>query len=255
MAPGAGRMAGWLARVMGAGQPASAAAQLPPPQSDAPLFAIGDVHGRADLLVRLLDRAPEGAQILCLGDYVDRGEESAAVLRLLSARPDILCLKGNHEAMMLSFLDAPRQAGPAWLRSGGLQTLASFGIGGLTELSRGEALDTAAERLQAAMGAELLAWLQDLPLMHRSGNVAFVHAAVDPAMPLNIQAEQTLLWGHPDFVTTPRSDGIWVAHGHVIVDAPVMEQGHIAVDTGAYATGRLTALVLDPAAPPRFETT
>jgi serine/threonine protein phosphatase 1 len=85
-----------------------------------------------------------------------------------------------------------------------------------------------------------------LPLMHETGNVTVVHAGADPAKPLDQQAHRTLTWGHPDFRTTPRRDGQWVLHGHTIVDAPSADQGRIAVDTGAYATGRLTVARVIP---------
>ncbi|MEQ3748532.1 MAG: metallophosphoesterase family protein [Celeribacter sp.] len=228
---------------------------------------MGDIHGRADLLDRLLEKlhqqAPPDARLICVGDYVDRGEESARTLRDLHAltqqHPDhVICLMGNHEEMLLNFLDAPAQAGPSWLRHGGLQTLASFGLPAPAPGSSGATPDTAAwedlrDRLRAALGPDLETWLRALPLRWSSGNVTVVHAGADPALPLEAQPAQALLWGHRDFTTTPRSDGHWVLHGHTITDAPQVQAGRIAIDTGAYATGRLTAALLEPGSPePRF---
>ena len=205
-----------------------------------PFTAIGDIHGRADLLSRFLDSAPDH-QIVCVGDYVDRGDQSAEVLQILAARRDIVCLSGNHEEMMLGFIADPVVNGRRWLRNGGLQTLASYGIGAVTENSRDATMKAAAERLRAAMGEPLIDWLRTLPTYWQTGNVAVVHAGADPAVPITDQTIRTLHWGHEEFQKKRRSDDTWVIHGHTIVDAAVIEDGRIAIDTGAYATGRLTA--------------
>jgi serine/threonine protein phosphatase 1 len=212
-----------------------------------PLAVIGDVHGRDDLLGRLLAalkaKAPEHRVVL-VGDLIDRGEESAAVLRRVASRPDLVVVRGNHESMCLDFLDDPERHGPRWLANGGLQTLASFGVGGLTERSGGKALWDARDRLAAAMGVELIAWLRALPMVWQSGNVVVTHAGADPRRPIGDQEEEALLWGHPLFEKTPRGDGLWVVHGHIIRPGPLLEPGRIGVDTGAYATGRLTAVLI-----------
>lgn len=204
-----------------------------------PFVAIGDIHGRCDLLEKALRTSPPQPTI-CVGDYVDRGDHSADVLRLLHERPDIICLMGNHEEMMLNFIDNPKRHGPRWLRYGGLQTLASFGVAGLSDTSSGPILDETAEALKIAMGEPLIAWVRNLPTRWQSGNVAVVHAGADPSVAIEDQARSTLLWGHPEFHKTRRTDDTWVVHGHTIVDAPSSENGIISIDTGAYATGRLT---------------
>ncbi|WP_370160894.1 metallophosphoesterase [Limimaricola soesokkakensis] len=212
-----------------------------------PLAVIGDVHGRADLLTLMLKQLEQDApdhQIVLVGDYLDRGEDSRAVLEKLYARSDLICLKGNHEAMCLEFMKDPERHGPRWLRNGGLQTLASFGVGGLGQGNDPARLVAARDALAAALGAETLAWLQDLPLSWRSGNVAVVHAGADPELPLSLQQEQALLWGHPDFERVSRQDGVWLVHGHTIVDQVKRQKGRIAVDTGAYASGRLSAALI-----------
>jgi len=214
-------------------------------QPDAPFVAIGDVHGcsqQLSALFQLIDAKYPDVPIVCVGDYVDRGEESAQVLRSLMVQMQnraerLHCLLGNHEKMLLSFLDDPEKHGGRWLRYGGLQTLASFGVGHARQTAMVQTRDALAD----AMGTEMIAWLHGRPLTWVSGNVAVVHAAAEPAVPITHQAEHALLWGHPDFETIPRSDGIWVVHGHTIVDQPQVVSGRISIDTGAYATGRLTA--------------
>ena len=214
---------------------------------------IGDLHGCDRLLDKMLARLPDPDQmpLVFVGDYIDRGENSKAVLERLfdlSRRHpgQVICLKGNHEDMALKFLDDPEERGPRWLRHGGLQTLASYGIGGITENSGGMELFEAASDLRQAMGAELVDWLGDLPLIWQSGNIAVTHAGADPALPLDRQDPRSLMWGHRDFARLPREDGQWVAHGHVILPKPLAVAGRIALDTGAYATGRLSAMIARP---------
>lgn len=220
-------------------------APFPPVEPSSPFYVIGDVHGRADLLGQLLERLELGVPVICVGDYIDRGEHSARVLRLLRGRRDIRCLMGNHEQMLLRFLDEPERRGRHWLRNGGLQTLASFGIAGLSDSARGADLRAARNALRKAMGDDLIDWIAHLPTIYRDGNVAVVHAGADPEHPIDDQAEEALLWGHPRCGRTPRRDGIWIAHGHTIVDRPRASEGIISVDTGAYATGRLTAALVE----------
>ncbi|WP_323764789.1 metallophosphoesterase family protein [Marinovum sp.] len=209
-------------------------------------YAVGDIHGRLDLLDRVLADLPDDLPVVCVGDYIDRGEDGAGVLRRLQARPDIIALRGNHEDMLLGFLDAPQEKGARWIRNGGLQTLASFGVTGITQTTNGIDLKIAADALRRAMGPALIDWMRMLPLMHQSGNVTVVHAGADPALPLDQQDHRTLTWGHRDFLTTPRRDGHWVVHGHTIVDQASATEGRIAIDTGAYATGRLTVARVTP---------
>lgn len=219
---------------------------FPPLAPAKPFYAIGDIHGRADLLKRALEHLSPADQIICVGDYIDRGENSAEVLRLLHDRRDIQCLKGNHEEMLLKFLEDPTGQGSRWLRYGGLQTLASFGVSGVTETTASSRLLEVRDALIAAMGPELINWIQALPLRFCSGNVAVVHAAANPETALQDQQQHHLLWGHPEFHKTPRRDGIWIVHGHTIVDSATARNGRIAIDTGAYATGKLTIAQIGP---------
>lgn len=214
--------------------------EYPKISAEVPFYLFGDVHGQYALLSRTLDRLVPDHPTVFVGDYIDRGENSADVIRLLMDRPNTHCIKGNHEDMLLAFLENPVANGSRWLRYGGLQTLASYGIAGVTETSRGRDLEAAGNALRAAMGAEQIFWLRTLPLIYRNGNVGVVHAGADPGTRLEDQKAEHLLWGHRDFGRLPRKDGLWIAHGHTIVDEPRAADGIVSVDTGAYATGRLT---------------
>ncbi len=206
-----------------------------------PLAVIGDVHGCADLLDTLLDvlkhEAP-WARPVFVGDLIDRGPDSRRVLERLRLLPAAVVLLGNHEEMMLDFLDAPLERGALWLRHGGIETLASFGIAAA-------APDIATrDALRRALGAEREAWLRHLPRWWLSGNVAVVHAGADPRTPIAHQNPRHLVWGHPGFGKVARRDGIWVLHGHVVQSRPNAAGGIISVDTGAWRSGRLSAAVV-----------
>lgn len=221
------------------------------PAPDRPLYVVGDIHGCADLLDEILEKIKadvRGRQhdLVFVGDYIDRGEASNKVLARLHAiagRNHVTCLMGNHERMLLDFLDNPVRNGRRWFRNGGLQTLASFGIGSVTESSKDHTLTTARDELMKNLGGSQQ-WLATLPLSYQSGNIFVAHAAAHPAMPIGNQPDKILLWGHPDFFSQVRRDSTWIVHGHTVVENPCVDAGRIGVDTGAYATGRLTAAVI-----------
>ncbi|SMY06277.1 metallophosphoesterase family protein [Flavimaricola marinus] len=210
-----------------------------------PFYAVGDVHGRSDLLTKLLSQFDPDTRVVMVGDYIDRGDESRAVLDLLTNRPGTVCLRGNHEQMLIDFLSKPAAAGARFLRNGGLQTLASYGIGGVLPTSADDLLAEKAAQLHEAMGAETVDWLRELPYQFQSGNVVVVHAGADPNVPMDLQAPRHLMWGHKDFPAKDRQDGLWIVHGHTIVPQVDIEPGRIAIDTGAYATGRLSAVLVN----------
>ncbi|WP_420326845.1 metallophosphoesterase [Mameliella sp.] len=225
-----------------------------PLRPETPFFAVGDVHGCDRLLDRLLNRLdkmrhPE-ALLVMVGDYVDRGEETSRVLRrirvLSEGAGDLMhCIMGNHEKMLLDTLDDPVANGPRWLRHGGLQTLASYRVPPvLGQRPEAEWLEMR-DRLAEALGDSTIDWLRGLPLTWQTGNVVVVHAGADPALPIADQERGNFLWGHPDFRRTPRVDGLWVVHGHTITEAPKVDQGRIPTDTGAYATGVLSAALVE----------
>jgi len=228
-----------------------------PLSPEAPFYAIGDVHGCDDLLQNLLQKIDsdrringrENAPLVLLGDFVDRGKNSAAVLANIKsqqeARPDkVICLMGNHEKMMLDFLDDPAERGPRWLRYGGVQTLASYGISGVNENSDLDDILEACDALEAALPESMENWIRGLPLIWQSGNICCVHAGMSPTHNPDKQEAHTLLWGHRDFLAVPRNDDVWVIHGHTVVSQATAESGRIAIDTGAYKSGALTAAII-----------
>lgn len=231
---------------------------VPRPAPGDRLYVVGDVHGRADLLEVMLRRiAADFAfritdsrrpKVIVLGDIIDRGDNSREAVEQLktSVGPgplgELIVLKGNHEAALLRFVEAPER-GSSWLRFGGMQTLASYGV----SIPPGT-LDTAAyrdlaARLRRAMG-DHLPFLQSLPLTWRSGDVLCVHAGIDPENPAALD-EDIVLWGNARFPETGPVAGLRVVHGHYDAAEPVITDGRICVDTGAYYTGRLTAVRLD----------
>jgi serine/threonine protein phosphatase 1 len=237
--------------------PKADAFEFTQPQPDTDLYVVGDVHGRNDLVMSLAERllskvedANREWRIVFVGDYIDRGEESSQVLSVLqmlvSAQPErIICLKGNHEQMMLNFLEDPLRHGAKWLNFGGLQTLASFGLrGNITADASGEQMQALAQDFRRLLPAGLVDWMKSLPLVFQSGNVCVVHAGANPALPIPEQTEATLLWGHPNFAKLPRTDSLWIVHGHTIVRKASVKSGRIAVDTGAVFSGKLTAAAI-----------
>lgn len=225
-----------------------------PIRPDTPFYAVGDLHGcdsLFDRLLRSLDAmAHPHAVLVTVGDYVDRGEQTAQLLQrmrfLQEAAGEVMhCIMGNHEVMLLDVLDDPATNGPRWLRHGGLQTLASYRVppvlGDRPERDWIEMRD----RLAEEMGEDTIAWLRGLPPFWKTGNVVVTHAGADPAMPIEAQPVSNLLWGHPNFLKQPRTDGLWVVHGHTITQQPVAAQGRVSTDTGAYATGILTAALVE----------
>ncbi len=249
-------MTPWLSRLMGSKPRGKRASTPPDPRPHllplTPEFAfvaIGDVHGQDALLAALLDRlATEtpGLPQLFLGDVIDRGPASAQVLRRLFAqRAEVLCLRGNHETMMLDFLADPVRRGPAWLTHGGAQTLTSFGIASPDPRSRPALMTAAAAALSDALGPDMLGWLRDWPTWWGTNNVVCAHAGFDPSRHPTQQPDRAMIWGDPAFLTTERIDDLWIVHGHWITPDPRPGQSRIPVDTGAYATGLLTAAVIE----------
>lgn len=221
------------------------------------VYAVGDIHGRADLLDTLHGLIVEDAArrdadrrvVVYVGDYVDRGLQSRQTIDLLLDRPlagfEAVHLLGNHERFLLDFI-VDAGAGAGWFRNGGIETLVSYGI----RPDRG--LATERERLEAAQDALLarlpdrhLRFLHDLKLHHAEGDYLFVHAGLRPGLPLARQTEEDLIWIREEFLNSGADHGKVVVHGHSIVPAPEIRYNRIGIDTGAFASGRLTALVLE----------
>jgi serine/threonine protein phosphatase 1 len=211
-----------------------------------PVSIVGDVHGCLKLLKNLYEKLNTADHIVFVGDYVDRGEDTAGVLTWLKERQiedpaRVTCLMGNHEVMMLEFLDDPARRGAHWLSYGGLQTLASFGVPSIREIMQPEELIAIRNLLKEVMPGGLETWLRSMPTHWNSGNLWVVHAGADPIIPMSAQSEKTFLWGSGAFLREARTDGCWVAHGHTVVDTPEQRASRISTDTGAYYSGRLTA--------------
>ena len=222
-------------------------------------FAIGDIHGRADLLAqmfdllegRLADERRDGRApiVIFLGDYVDRGPNSAGVLDLLTGdRPhgyERRYLRGNHEQSMLAFMEAPND-NRSWLHHGGAETLASYGVAPPSPRhATHEECTEAAAALRARLPTEHLIFLEKLERYVELGDYAFVHAGVDLARPLDAQQDHDLYWSRERFLNGKRRFSHRVVHGHTPTDQPFADDRRVGVDTGAYATGVLTAVRLE----------
>jgi serine/threonine protein phosphatase 1 len=204
-------------------------------------YAIPDLHGRLDLLDRAIDAVVRHAQgmastIITLGDYVDRGPQSRQVVeRLMNWRPDgvrVVNLKGNHEAMMLAVCANLAEL-DWWIKNGGGETLASYGQSPTHPDLR-------------AIPADHLNWIANLPLLHADRHRIFVHAAVDPATPLNQQNEETLLWKRYPGGTDVGHGLRHVVHGHhANVQAPIVGKHKTNLDGLAWKTGRLVVGVFE----------
>lgn len=233
---------------------ASRPAEGPP---GAAIYAIGDIHGRLDLLEELLRQIADDAarhaadaerRLIFLGDYVDRGAASRAVIDRLLGDPlpgfKTVYLMGNHEEAMLDFaLD--RSDGLDWLSFGGLETLLSYDVPVKrlpnTPAATAELRDLLAERMPPAH----LDFLRRCKLSHEAGDYVFVHAGVRPGVPMNQQIPADLLWIREEFLRSRAPlPGKVVVHGHTICDLPQDLGARINIDTGAFASGRLTCLVL-----------
>jgi serine/threonine protein phosphatase 1 len=215
------------------------------------LVAVGDIHGRLDLLERLWGQIEGAARVsaarerslVFLGDYVDRGLQSRQLVdRLLQGFPgfETIFLKGNHDETLLQFLDDPR-LGEVWRNFGGIETLRSYGI---QHKPGGDWAQTRAD-FAARLPAEHLKFFQALHLHYACGDFLFVHAGVRPGLALEHQSEHDLLWIRDEFLNSTMSFGRIVVHGHTPERQPVLRPNRIGIDTGAYMTGVLTALVLE----------
>jgi serine/threonine protein phosphatase 1 len=227
----------------------------PPPSTGGRLiYAIGDVHGRLDLMDVLLNKIAadsaaaspaERPVVVFLGDYVDRGPGSRGVIETvmrLKATPEIelRALKGNHEQAMLAFLDDP-EYGPAWLQNGGAATLASYGVGAPQTRIQPEEWQQAREKFAEAIPPDHLQFLRDLELRAEYGDYVFVHAGLRPGVPIERQTEQDMLWIRYEFLQEKRPFEKVVVHGHTPEPEPFFGEVRLGLDTGAYATGVLTA--------------
>jgi len=226
---------------------------------DARVYAIGDIHGRADLLAGMMRRidadrntAPpvRDTILVFVGDYVDRGPDSAGVIdQLLALQRDTTIrthlLKGNHEAMLNDFL-ADDAAFLQWAANGGLATLESYGID--VAAMSGDDPEQLRQATLAAVPDAHLSLLRNLEVTVTIGDYLFVHAGVRPGLPLERQSEHDLIWIREPFLGYDGDLGNFVVHGHTPVPEPEIRANRIDIDTLAWRSGKLTALVLEGAA-------
>lgn len=214
------------------------------------LYAIGDIHGRLDLFADLVARirhdsdarAPRITRLILLGDLVDRGEDSAALVRQLRSFPrdELIILKGNHEQVMTDALDGNLELLQQWLFFGGDATLRSWGVA--DDVITGSLSDLWREG-RRRVTPDTLRWMRRLPLSYRSGDFFFVHAGVRPGVPLAAQQPTDLMWITDEFLDSEADHHAVIVHGHsVMEDGPVLLPNRISIDTGAYRTGKLTAV-------------
>lgn len=214
------------------------------------LAAIGDVHGHGDLLAAMHDAlaetfrelAPARSHLVHLGDLIDRGRANLRAVDLARRGLDgveTLTLLGNHEDRFVTVLAEGDESGlAAWLDFGGGDVLAEIGVSPEPDWAR---------RVARAFGGERLDFLSGLPTMHRIGDLVFVHAGIDPARALDEQDRDTLIWIRDPWLGSegPYPDNVAVIHGHTPRGTVDLDHPHrINLDTGVYASGRLSALVI-----------
>lgn len=217
------------------------------------IYAIGDVHGRADLLEQAFEKIEKDRSLrsfdtcyeVYLGDYVDRGPASKGALDLLIARtknPGVVALRGNHEDVMLGTLEHP-DALEKWRSVGGAETMMSYGLSGDLGKSRVSELELFAN------------WLDVVPESHRTflaglnhsisiGDYFFAHAGVRPGISLEQQKPRDLMWIREEFLKSNKWHGKYIVHGHTPTERPDLRLNRMGIDTGAYITGKLTCLKL-----------
>ncbi len=228
--------------------------KVPP---DHKVYAVGDIHGRFDLLCRLSEkirkdalRSPESRKIVIfLGDYVDRGPRSRQVLEFLTKDPfadfETVFLRGNHEDFLLKIMEsAPQSMSRAWLMQGGLEMLKSYGAKS-KDLTRALASSVEARAVLLDLLPPLHRdFLEDLTLTYEVGDYFFAHAGIRPGVPLDMQKSEDLMWIRGRFLHSDVNHGKIIVHGHTVSETPQRRRNRIGIDTGAFRTGILTALVL-----------
>jgi serine/threonine protein phosphatase 1 len=225
------------------------AASLPPQTR---IYAVGDIHGRSDLLTEVLARIDEDLERrpiefpmeVYLGDYIDRGADSKTVIDMLAVRlvrNRAICLRGNHEALMEAFLEDPSGLRP-WLPVGASQTLASYGIRPPFQV------EAAVELRQALIDALPRTHELFFRCLHNSfscGDFLFVHAGVRPNIPISEQDPHDLMWIRGEFLNWTQHHGKFIVHGHTPVPHPDIRNNRINIDTGAWRTGVLTCVAIE----------
>ena len=229
--------------------------ELPAGARDHRAYAVGDVHGRLDLLEFLLDkihadieqRDPLDTVLVFVGDLIDRGPDSAGVIERLrtyehrGVRP--VFLLGNHEEVLLRIVAGDASVIPGWLRFGGAECFRSYG-GDPKQLERIRGAEATAA-VRDAVPPEHLEFLDQFIDTFRFGDYLFVHAGIRPGVPLEEQRQSDLRWIREPFLDDETHHGFVVVHGHTIAHEVQERANRIGIDTGAFATGVLTALGIE----------
>ncbi|MBD3732149.1 MAG: serine/threonine protein phosphatase [Sphingopyxis sp.] len=233
----------------------AAAAVRPRVEAGRRVYAVGDIHGRNDLLVALLDmiRADDRARgaaetvLILLGDLIDRGPSSAAVLdtavKASKEWTDFHWLTGNHEEVFAKVLAGDSEALKFFCRIGGEETILSYGVA--PEAYRGMSLAELSDALAALVPASHRQFLETGESWVREGDYLFVHAGIRPGVALMDQKASDLRWIRQPFLDDARDHGFFVIHGHTIKEEIDLHPNRLGIDTGAYYTGRLTAVGLE----------
>jgi serine/threonine protein phosphatase 1 len=224
--------------------------------ADLRLYAIGDIHGRLDLLrdlhariaADLVARACRSFRVIHLGDYIDRGPDSAGVVEHLiefCRDGDAVCLAGNHDLYLPAFLRDPRDIGEHWFSFGGVEALRSWGVDGASPTLGSKSMKALRERFAAVLPDSHRAFFETLPFMERHGDFLFVHAGVKPGVALEKQKVGDLTFIREPFLSHDGDFGAVVVHGHTIVPRPAIRRNRVGIDTKAYGGGPLTCFVAE----------
>lgn len=234
---------------------APTAARVPP---GSVIYAVGDVHGCDGLLqdmhhAILADagrRSVARKVVVYLGDYVSRGPRSCQAVELLTAAPlpcfEVIRLRGNHEDVVIKYLNGDLVAGRQWLTYGGTDALASYGLDpGPEPVIEPERLQYLLDRFRAVLPPAHENWIRGAAIYHQEGDYRFVHGGVRPGVPLARQSDTDMVWIRQLFLGSTEDFGTIVVHGHTVAPEPEVWPNRIGIDTGAYKTGRLTCLALE----------
>lgn len=222
---------------------------------DTRLYCVGDIHGRHDLLVEVLDRIKLDVNgfsgrvvIVFLGDFIDRGMHSREVIEILlnSSWPSVeyVYLRGNHEQTFLAFLQE-ESVGRSWLSFGGQATLASYGVHLAKIPTKREEFLRIQQELREKVPHSHLDFLIKTTISFEIGSYFFVHAGIRPGYPISRQNPEDIMWIRDEFLNSKKQFEKIVVHGHTVTGDPEFLPNRINLDTGAYATGVLTCLVLE----------
>jgi serine/threonine protein phosphatase 1 len=217
------------------------------------IYAVGDIHGRADLLIETMQRIDDDisrrpiayAVEIYLGDYVDRGPDSKGVIDLLAARlvrNNAICLRGNHEDLLERFLDDALVL-DYWLKLGALHTLASYGVA--PSADGAESADELRQRFCQNFPRAHEMFLRCLKPWVCCGDYLFVHAGIRPKVSFDRQSMNDLLWIRDEFLSSDHNHGKRIVHGHTTVPHPDIRANRINIDTGAWRSGNLACAVLE----------